>query len=133
MGYDFDPSEYLGFSSQHAPTGFSEASWMRIASTVFMGVLTLLGLFSLIRNIPQSTLRKKSTKFILLWLTLLILLAFVYTLFLPGDTLEAYPLLCIPAAVYLGFLFSKKEKKKLRTGLFYAWLLVSIAFIVFAN
>jgi hypothetical protein len=131
--YRIEASEYFSIESNNLQPVFDNTNGKGLGIFIFSALLSIFGLFGFLGDISKSTLRKKSTKYILLWLSFLTVVLFIYTLFLPSDDLEGYRLLILPAAIFMGVFFSGKGRNRLRVGLFYAWLLVSILFMVFAN
>lgn len=132
--YEFDPSEFFtpGKLLSEIPDGNKRLAiiWMAAVTILLMG----LGLFFFFLEISKSTLRKKNTKYVFLWGSLLLLMEFFAVSFLAGDSKGLWLITAVPVAVYGGFYFSHKgRRKQARTIFFYFWLVACLGYIVLAN
>jgi hypothetical protein len=133
-GFQFSASEYFELASEFSAWSKEEGRIGRILMTVLTIALTALGLIDFISDIPKSTLRKRSTKFIFLWVFFLTTLLFLATAFLKIKQGEEWLTMVMPMSVFMGVYFSGKGKKpKIRVVLFYLWLLATIAYMLFSN
>jgi hypothetical protein len=133
-GYTLTLNEFLFLST--ASPEFSEVqsgvAWILIIS-VFT-ILSALGLIGFFSDIAKSTLRKKSTKYIFLWITFLMILEYGYVSILNTDQSSPWLILATPVAVFMGSYFSRKAKRpQITLVLFYLWLTATAGFMIFAN
>lgn len=133
-GYEFDPSEFFtpGELFGEIPEGSVRLAIIGMAAITLL--LMGMGLFFFFLEISKSTLRKKNTKYVFLWASLLLLLEFFVVSFLKGESKGLWLITAVPVAVYGGFYFSRKgRRKQVKIIFFYFWLTACVSYLILAN
>ncbi|MEM9051143.1 MAG: DUF6427 family protein [Bacteroidota bacterium] len=132
--HSFVPYEFFDLGIDQFTLLNSETSWFYYLLLICLLLLTIIGLASFLKEVPKSNLRKKSTKYIFLWLTLLLGIGTLYSIFLEAGVSNNFVLLAIPFSVFSGALFSVKARRPmLPVIMFYSWFACSILYAIFSN
>lgn len=94
-------------------------------------VLSLIGLSGFFKEMTGSTVHKKNTKAVFLWLCLLISAAYFAASGLRIDQAGTTMLWAIPCAIFLPFFFMINKRKRLVSGAYYIWLVLGILTLLF--
>jgi len=132
--FPFEPDEFFDVCLERISLFSSSINWSGYLLAFLVCLTIVFGVISFFVEIPKSNLRKKSTKFTFVWLTVLLVISSFYAAFLKASFSGNTILLAIPCSVLAGAYYSSKKKKVIiQTVMFYALFSCSILYAVFSN
>lgn len=97
---------------------------------LWFGAITLsIGAFGLslfASGMGSSTVHRKNSKRVFLWLSFFLVALFVYTGFLQKSDAGITAVLCIPVSVFLAMAFAYDQRKWVADLIFYSWLFLAL-------
>ena len=126
-----DLSEFLTFKGNFSVGPDGSMGPMFYWFGAFTLVLTALGLALFASGMGSSTVHRKNSKRVFLWLSLFLVLVIAYTGVLQTSDVGSTAVLAIPAAVLLTMAFAYDQKKWVADIMFYSWLLMAILRMVY--
>lgn len=132
--HSFMPYEFFDLGIERFTLMSTNGNWSYYLLVSCLLILAAIGVFSFLNRVSKSNLRKKTTKYIFLWLTFLLGLTTLYSSFLETICSSNLLLLALPFSVFSGALFAVKSRRPaLPAIMFYSWFACSILYAIFSN
>ncbi len=97
------------------------------------GGICLFGFFRFVSDMNISTVHRKNSKAVFVWLSALILITVIYGLGIKVENSGLGILLAAPVAVFSAIFFSGNKRQRLIQTLFYLWWISSIIHMLFTG
>jgi len=130
---DFDEFFDLAGRFTFGPDGSGEGRNLFFAFSAVTMLPVLIGLGIFVSGMGVSTVHRKNTKRVFMWMSFFLLLTFVYTGFLQESDVASVALLAPAAAVFAALCFISERRKVLIDILFYVWIAFAVLHMLYTG
>lgn len=130
---DFDEFFDLAGRFSFGPDGDGEGRSLFLAFSAVTLLPLLIGLGIFVSGMGVSTVHRKNTKRVFMWMSFFLLAAFIFTGFLQKSEVASVALLAPSVAVFAGLCFVSERRRILTNILFYAWIAFALMRMLYSG